>query len=179
MAVEVREADVHDLPQIQAIFDFYVLNTVVSFLVQKPPPDYIKSRFQESRKRGLPYLVAVEADSGEVVGYTYASAFRGFMLGYGHSVEMTVFCHPNHRGKKIGDRLMGELLKALRSTKHISQEAGHEENVVEFAIKKVFAIMAVDETAPRGGLALRDWYVRWGFEEVGRLKGVGFKKDRM
>jgi L-amino acid N-acyltransferase YncA len=179
MTIEVRQADIKDLPQIQAIFAYYVLNTVVSFLVQAPPPDYIKSRFEDSRKRGLPYLVAVEAGSVEVVGYTYASAFRGFMLGYGHSVEMTVFCHPDHRNKGIGGQLMGELLKALRSTKHISQEAGHEDNIVKFTIKKVFAVMAVDNTAAKGGLELRDWYLKWGFEEVGRLKGVGFKKGRV
>jgi L-amino acid N-acyltransferase YncA len=179
MAIEVRQAGNHDLPQVQAIFEYYVLNTVVSFLIQKPPSDYIKSRFEESKKRRLPYLVAIEADAGKIVGYAYASAFRGFMLGYGHSVEMTVFCHPEHRKKGIGDELMDELLKALRATKHISQEAGHEENLVEFNIKKVFAVMAVDEAAPRGGLALRDWYMKWGFEEVGRLKGVGFKKDRV
>jgi phosphinothricin acetyltransferase len=39
--------------------------------------------------------------------------------------------------------------------------------------------MAVDEDAPGQGLALRDWYRRWGFEEVGRLQGVGYKKGRM
>ena len=179
MVVKVRNAAEEDLSQIQPIFEYYVLNTVVSFLVQKPPPDYIKSRYQESTARKLPYLVAVEEDSGTVVGYSYASAFRGFMLGYGHSVEMTIFCQPDHKGKGIGNQLMDAMLRALRETKHVSKEAGYEDNTVEFTIRKVFAIMAVDETAPGGGLGLRDWYQKWGFEEVGRLKEVGFKKGRM
>lgn len=178
-SIEIRSAAAEDLPQVQSIFEYYVLNTVVSFLVQKPPRGYIQSRYRDSTSRNLPYLVAVEEGSGKVVGYTYASAFRGFMLGYGHSVEMTIFCHPEYKGKGIGNQLMNTILTALRETKHASKEAGYEDNVVEFSVKKVFAIMSVDETAPGGGLALRDWYCKWGFEEVGRLEGVGFKNDRM
>ena len=179
MHTSVRSATVEDLPQIRSIFEYYVLNTVVSFLVQNPPPEYIMSRYQDSMSRNLPYLVAVEDESGKVVAYTYASAFRGFMLGYGHSVEMTIFCHPAHKGTGIGNQLMDALLKALRDTKHASKEAGHENNVIEFSVKKLFAIMSVDETAPGEGLGLRDWYCKRGFEEVGRLRGVGFKKGRL
>jgi L-amino acid N-acyltransferase YncA len=179
MSIKIRSATVEDLPQIQPIFEYYVLNTVVSFLVQKPPPDYIRSRYEASKERNLPYLVAEDSSSGKIVGYSYASAFRGFMLGYGHSVEMTIFCHPDYKGRGIGSRLMEEILKALHETKHISYEAGYEDKPVEFTIRNIFAIMSVDETAPQRGLALRDWYQKWGFEEVGRLKRVGFKNGRM
>ncbi|KAK5412469.1 hypothetical protein LTR06_005439 [Exophiala xenobiotica] len=178
MSVTVRPAIEIDLPQIHEIFEHYVLNTVVSFLVQKPPANYIASRFKESINRNLPYLVAID-ENNRVVGYSYASAFRGFMLGYGHSVEISLFCHPEHRHKGIGSKMLKDLLNALRTTKHVTKEAGHEDNPVECDVKKVFAVMAVDEDAPGQGLALRDWYRRWGFEEVGRLKGVGYKKGRI
>ncbi|KIX92036.1 uncharacterized protein Z520_12251 [Fonsecaea multimorphosa CBS 102226] len=178
MAVAVRPATQDDLPQIREIFEHYVLNTVVSFLVQKPPPNYVASRFQESCSRNLPYLVAVD-DRRQVVGYAYASAFRGFMLGYGHTVEISLFCHPQHTNKGIGSQMIKRLIELLRTTKHLTREVGHEDNVVEFDVRKVMAIMAVDETAPGNGLALRDWYTRRGFKEVGRLHGVGFKKNRM
>ena len=179
MSIEIRAATEGDVQQIQQIFEHYVLNTVVSFLLQRPPPDYIESRYKASAERNLPYLVAVEQDTQKVVGYTYASAFRGFMLGYGHSVEMSLFCAPGYTSKGIGSKMMAALLDALRQTKHVSYEAGHEQNKIAFEIMKVFAIMAVDETASGGGLALRDWYLKFGFEEVGRLKGVGSKKGRM
>ena len=179
MSTTVRSATADDLSQILSIFEYYVLNTVVSFLVQKPPQGYVESRYQESKDRNLPYLVAIEENSGNIIGYASASAFRGFMLGYGHSVEVSIFCHPQHKGKGTGNQLMEAMMEALGKTKHVSKEAGHEGNTVEFTIKKVFAIMAVDDTAPRGGLALRDWYIKWGFEEVGRLKEVGSKKGRV
>ncbi|KIW25711.1 uncharacterized protein PV07_08867 [Cladophialophora immunda] len=182
MAVTVRPATEDDLPQIRAIFEHYVLNTVVSFLVQQPPPNYVASRFEDSRARQLPYLVAVNDDDdhqGRVVGYAYASAFRGFMLGYGHTVEISLFCHPRHTNRGVGSQMVARLLEALRTTKHLTREVGHEDSPVEADVRKVMAIMAVDETAPGQGLALRDWYKRWGFIEVGRLQGVGFKKDRV
>jgi phosphinothricin acetyltransferase len=179
MSIAVRPAESADTEQIKPIFDYYVLNTVLSFLTQKPPEEYVRSRYEASKQRQLPYLVAVEAESAKVVGYAYASAFRGFMLGYGHTVEITIFCHPQHRRQGIGGLLMQAMLGALRQTRHLSHEVGYEENVTEFDVKKVLAIMAIDETGPKDGLALRDWYLRYGFEEVGRLKGVGWKKGRM
>ncbi|KIW14666.1 hypothetical protein PV08_07450 [Exophiala spinifera] len=178
MNVTVRAAVESDLPQVRQIYEYYVLNTVVSFLVQKPPPDYVAERYHDSVARHLPYLVAVD-EGGTVVGYSYASAFRGFMLGYGHSVEISLYCHPTHQKKGIGSRMIKRLIELLRQTKHVSKEVGHEDHPVEVDVRKVFAVMAIDEEAPGQGMALRDWYKRWGFEEVGRLKGVGFKKGKM
>jgi L-amino acid N-acyltransferase YncA len=178
MAFTVRAATKDDLSQVCEIFEYYVVNTMVSFLVRPPPPDYIASRFHEITARNLPYLVAVDGQN-RVLGYAYASAFRGFMLGYAHTVEISLFCLPGSTNKGIGSLMIRRLIEDLRSTKHVAREIGHEQSPQEHAVKKVLAIMAVDEEAPGGGLALRDWYTRRGFEEVGRLKGVGFKKGRM
>jgi L-amino acid N-acyltransferase YncA len=38
--------------------------------------------------------------------------------------------------------------------------------------------MAVDGQGRNDGLELRDYYVRWGFREVGRMERVGFKFER-
>jgi L-amino acid N-acyltransferase YncA len=181
MATRTRPASESDLAKIHSIFEYYVLNTVVTFLINKPPLDYIKSRFEATLERGLPYLVAqqtVSDGTSQIVGYAYASPFRGFMLGYGHSVEITIFCHPNNVGQGVGSALMRELLRLLKETKHISREAGYEDHPQEFEIKSVMAIMSVDDEREDNGLGLRDWYVTRGFSEVGRLKRIGFKKGR-
>ena len=179
MVIIVRPAGEQDLPQVRDIFAHYVLDTVVSFLVQDPPLQYIADRYHDSTSRKLPYLVAIDQSTNQVTGYASASAFRGFMLGYGHTVEITLFCHPQHTRQGIGTLLIRELLSALKMTTHLTKEMGHEENQVEFQIKKVMAIMAVDVTAQNAGLALCEWYKRWDFEEIGRLKGVGSKKGMM
>ncbi|KEF55179.1 uncharacterized protein A1O9_08833 [Exophiala aquamarina CBS 119918] len=179
MPVIVRPATESDLHQVRDIFEHYVLNTVVSFLTQKPSLDYIATRYRDSMSRQLPYLVAVdESQDGKVVGYACSSAFRGYMLGYGHTVEITLICHPQYTGRGIGSLLISQLVTNLKNATHLCKEVGYEDTQVEFKVRKVMAIMAIDETAANRGLTLRDWYQKWGFEEVGRLKGVGSKMGR-
>lgn len=180
MGIVVRPAERRDLPQIQAIYEHYVINTVAALLVQKPPVDYISSRFDGAKERNLPYFVAVDRTGDQVLGYSYASAFRGFMLGYAHSVEISVFCHPDYTSQGIGSSLISRLLEELKRTKHVASELGHEDNPAEFQVRKLLAVMSVDDEARNGGLDLRDWYVgKWGFEQVGRLKGIGYKNGRV
>lgn len=180
MTIIIRQAAESDLAQVRDIFEHYVLNTVISFLTQKPSLDYVVSRYKDSISRQLPYFVAVDpAQDGKVVGYTCASAFRGHMLGYGHTVEITLMCHSQYTGQGIGSLLISQLLAQLKETTHLTKEVGYDDHPVGFPVKKVMAIMAIDESAANQGLGLRDWYKRWGFEEVGRLKGVGSKMGRM
>ena len=44
--------------------------------------------------------------------------------------------------------------------------------------KQLLAIMSVDTDGPGQGWGLRDWYVNFGFVQVGQLKDVGWKKGR-
>ncbi|RVX68791.1 hypothetical protein B0A52_07677 [Exophiala mesophila] len=180
MTVSVRAATDNDLVEVRDIFSHYVLNTVISFLVQSPSLDYIASRYRDAHARGLPYLVAVDDSAGgRVVGYASASAWRGYMLGYGHTVEITLICHPDYTRRGIGRQLLAQLVHHLRNTKHVTREVDHPDHVVEFDIKRVLAVMAVDTDSAGDGMSLRDWYLKAGFEQVGRLKGVGSKKGKM
>lgn len=178
MTPQIRPAVEADLPGILEIFNHYVLHTVTSFLVQEADLAYVKVPFERARERGLPYFVADQ--EGELVGYAYASAFRGFMLGYGHSVEITIFLHPIHTKKGLGNSLMKALLDALKLAKHITREAAHEDKTAEVEVWNVLAVMSVDDESEDGtsGMGLRDWYEKWGFKVVGRLEGIGFKKGR-
>lgn len=178
MTAQIRPATEADLPGILAIYNYYVLHTVVSFLGQEADLAYVKAPFERARERGLPYFVADQ--EGEVVGYAYSSPFRGFMLGYGHSVEITIFLHPSHTNKGLGAAMMKALLDALKVAKHVSREAAHEDKPVEFDIWNVMAIMSVDDKSADGtfGMGLKTWYEKWGFKVVGRLEGIGWKQGR-
>lgn len=182
MAIVIRAAKIEDLPQARAIFAHYVLNTVVNFLHNVPSSESFQAKYEDIAKRQLPYIVAVEHASSDkeevVVGYAYATGFRGTSLGYAHTVEMSLFCHPEHTNRGIGGKLISELLNQLRQTKHLTRETGYESAPLEAEVQKVMAVMAVDDTGRDQGLGLRDWYKKWGFEEVGRLKKVGHKKGR-
>ncbi|QSS53930.1 GNAT family N-acetyltransferase [Histoplasma capsulatum var. duboisii H88] len=193
MHPKIRSATESDLHQIHSIFTHYVQNTVVTFRVNKPPFSYIAKRFHEAQERGLPYLVAVEKSNQDnpshegnttekVCGYTLASAFRGYMLAYAPTVEMSLLVHPDYQSQGIGSALLSSLVEALREAKHLSYEVGDADSEARLHeavnVKNILAVMAVNPEGKNGGEGLRDWYVQRGFIERGRMREVGFKHGK-
>ena len=174
-SIAVRDAVETDIEAVHEIQCYYVTNTVLSFRHKVVPLEAMQASFHNNtEKHGLPYFVATKGAS--VVGYIYADGFRGHMIGYAPTVELSLFCHPDFLGRGIGSILLDALLGRLKEIKHVTYEAYHEQEIVESEIRQVIAIMAVDEG--RQGLALRDWYLKKGFTEAGRLKDVGYKDNR-
>ena len=182
MAPTVRAAKLEDIPEIHSIYTHYVLNTVISLLIHPPSISYIEERFNATLEQNMPYLVAVDDDlpaGSRIIGYTYASGFRNFMIGYLHSAEMTIFLHPDRKGKGVGNMLMKELLAQLKVRKQVRSEVNSKGVKIEAEgeCRQLLAIMSVDDE-PQEGKSLRDWYVKWGFDEVGHLRKIGFKNGR-
>ncbi|KAJ7878846.1 hypothetical protein B0H14DRAFT_2711082 [Mycena olivaceomarginata] len=157
-AISVRPADNSDVPQITSIVNHYIHSSVATFRTDQLSESAILESYLSIRGQGLPYIVAVAAESSTVLGYAYAMPSH---KAYCHTVEITVFVHPEHFSG--GDRLKNpDSLEGWASTK-------------AHAISEVLCIMALDVTKKDSGHGLRDWYIRWGFQEVGRPKRVGFK----
>jgi phosphinothricin acetyltransferase len=82
---------------------------------------------------------------------------------YHHTVEISLFCRPEHRGNGAGSLLLGSLIAALKDP------AGHPELYLpdvrgkEREVKEVMAVMAVDDLAEGGGGRLKVFYERFGF----------------
>ena len=193
--ISIRPAQEDDLPEIHAIYNHYVLNTVLTFLRHGPPLSYTAEKFHDLKSRNLPFLVAVEEEEsisqsndtmkrGKVCGFASASPFRGYMLSYAPTVELTLFLLPTHKSRGIGGKLLESLTIALRETAHVSCEfAGDAEYEAHsesggVRVRNLLAVMAVDVDGRDEGEWLRSWYVGKGFEEVGRMKKVGFKMGR-
>jgi GNAT superfamily N-acetyltransferase len=206
MAIKIRPATEDDIPQVHAIYSHYVRETVLTFMQTPPPLASMIAKFRTNTTvRGLPYLVAVddkETTAAKVLGYTYLSPFRGTMLSYGPTVELSLFLDPAHRFRGLGTRLLSALLSMLGpypynnndkeysdSTRALSidgvrhlvvEHEGYPDSVViaSAPVRNVIACMALDSEGKDGGEGLRRWYEERGFVERGRLKGVGFKKGR-
>ena len=173
--VIIRDGREEDIPSVQRILAYYITKTVITFRCKVLPVEVLLDTFHDiTDKQHLPYLVA-DID-GEIAGYTYASGFRSSLMGYAATVELSLFCHPDYRRQGIGKRLLDTLLQRLRRSKHVACEVHYPAETVEEEVKEVLAVMAVDGNDQ--GLALRDWYVRMGFTEVGRLHQVGLKHGR-
>jgi len=110
----IREATFSDAERIAEIYNYYVLNTVITFEVDPVTPQEIITRMKKSQQVG-PYLVYEE--DREVIGYTYVSKFRE-RKAYEHSVESTIYLRHGFGGKGIGTKLYAELLSQVASQRH-------------------------------------------------------------
>jgi hypothetical protein len=89
MAPEVatlRAAAEGDVPQINAIHAFYVLNTVITFTITPATDDEALAKFKCVVSQDLPYSVVVDPIKTGVVGFAYTSGFRSGLSGYRHTV---------------------------------------------------------------------------------------------
>ncbi|KAJ7506779.1 hypothetical protein B0H11DRAFT_2185995 [Mycena galericulata] len=158
----VRLADHADIAQITDIVNHYIQSSVATFRTDTLAEAAILETYLSIRGQGHPYIVAVASDSQTILGYAYASGYRmPSHKAYSHT----------HLTRGVGSALMSDLLLKLKDP--VSLRGWALSNAPE--VTEVLCIMAVDVSARDHGYGLRDWYTRWGFEEVGHLKRVGFK----
>ncbi|MGQ5525176.1 arsinothricin resistance N-acetyltransferase ArsN1 family B [Chitinimonas sp. PSY-7] len=116
MSLILRQAIVDDAPAIAAIYNPYVLETVITFEEQPVHSSETVSRITDTNTAGLPWLVAEQ--DGLVLGYAYASPWRA-RPAYRHSVESSVYLAPQAQRLGLGHRLYSMLLEMLKdSGKH-------------------------------------------------------------
>lgn len=146
----VRESDASD---IVGIYNPYVQGTCITFETEPVHAHEMAHRIEETLESSLPWLVA--EDSGRVVGYAYASRWKG-RCAYRYSVESSVYLDPAHIGRGLGLRLYASLIDAIR---------------------------ACSMHAVIGGIALPNapsvnLHERLGFKKVAHFEQVGYKQDR-
>ena len=152
--IVVRASSEADLPAIQAIYAYEVLNGLASFEEIPPSLEEMTARRAALLDKGYPYLVA-EKD-GVVVGYAYAGPYRP-RSAYRFSVENSIYINQDCRGQGVGSALMRELIVR-------SKAAG---------FKQMIAVIGNSEN--QGSIAL---HRRHGFADVGTFRAIGFKFDR-
>jgi L-amino acid N-acyltransferase YncA len=109
--IHVREAAATDGASLAAIYDHYVLGTVVTFEETAVSGRVMGERVDAVLAAGLPWLVAVE--DGRVTGYAYASIWNA-RSAYRRTVECTAYLAPDATGRGLGTRLYEELFARLR-----------------------------------------------------------------
>jgi phosphinothricin acetyltransferase len=110
--MRIRPAERGDLPRITEIYNYYVLNTPVTFDVEAYTVARREAWFAQFSAAGRYRLLVAEED-GVVVGYAGTTWFRP-KAAYETTVETTVYCAPEAVGKGIGTRLYTALFEALR-----------------------------------------------------------------
>ena len=150
----LRDAAETDMAAVQAIYSHHVLHGLASFEETPPSVDEMRARRAGVLQLGLPYLVAVL--DGQVVGYSYATAYRP-RPAYRFTIEDSVYVADGLAGRGIGSALLGELIARC--------EAG--------PWRQMLAVIGDSGNAASLGL-----HQRLGFAPIGTLRSAGFKFGR-
>jgi L-amino acid N-acyltransferase YncA len=145
----IRDASTADAAAICAIYNHYIVTTVITFEEEPLSQADMAARISDIT-RAYPWLVYVE--NGSVIGYAYAGKWKA-RSAYRHTAEITVYLDHTATGRGIGSQLMAELLSRLRA------QGVHA------------AVGGVALPNPQS-VALHE---KFGFKPVGRFHEVGYK----
>lgn len=194
--ITCRPATLADIPQVRDINHWYILNSCFTFTTTPPAVSHYEDILRDLNRRQLPFYVigsdTRKSDDGAdlVLGYAYLSPLRGELLSYASTVELSVFMRNDQRNFGYGTRLLNEMLALLesRGVNHCCEErVGDVARIGAHSmlgvmntspVNNVIAIMTFDPENGADGIRLRDWFNTLGFEQRGRLQGVGKKWGR-
>jgi L-amino acid N-acyltransferase YncA len=154
MSVTIRAAAASDMDAIAHIYAHHVNHGTATFETEPPDSSEIGRRWAEVTAKGLPWLVA--DDFGEVVGYAYAGPYRP-RVAYRHTVEDSIYVRPDRLGTGVGRLLMPALIEATQAC----------------GMHQIIAVIG-----DSGNQASINLHRRFGFQDAGLLKDVGFKFER-
>ena len=155
LRVSLRPAETKDCFAICEIYNFYIQNSVVTFDEQNMEVNQWEEKLTYLNKQNFPFIVA-ETDNGEILGFAYVAPWRQ-KSAYRKTVEDTIYLRAAATGKRVGTKLLEELLK-------LSKQAG---------IKEVVAV--ISDSGAESSVRLHE---QFGFRKQGHLAKVGFKFDR-
>ncbi len=153
--ITLRSATKEDVKEITDIYNYYVINSVVTFDIEKTTEATWLDKLEYLNGLDLPFIVAQSA-SGDVLGFAYVAPWRA-KAAYRRTVENTIYLRPAAIGKRLGTKLLAELIVQ-------SKAAGVREIVAVISDKGADTSIALHEA--------------FGFKKQGHLAKVGFKFNR-
>jgi len=148
----IRKVRIEDAQQLVDIYNYYVLNSVVTF----DDIPFESSVFEERIKTIaslFPFFVYEE--NNEILGYAYANKWR-LKPAYKHTVESTIYIKHTATGKQIGTNLYSYLLSELKKQNY-------------------HAIIGGLSLPNNGSIKLHE---NLGFKKVAHFKEVGLKFNK-
>jgi len=145
----IRPVRLDDANEIAGIYNYYILNSVVTFEETPVSSEEIERRIQSIISK---YLWIVYEIEGRIAGYAYASEWKS-RCAYKHSVESTIYLKEGEENKGMGSSLYQELVRQVR----------------EMDLHAIIGGIALPNEA---SVYLHE---KFGFEKVAHFKEVGFK----
>jgi len=151
VSIAIRPSGDGDIAEIAAIYGHHVLRGIASFEEIPPDENEIARRHRDILALKLPYLVAEQ--SGQVVGYCYASRYRT-RSAYRFTLEDSIYVDAAKVGRGIGRALLLTLVECC----------------AELGYRQMVAVIGGSDQWP--SIRLHEML---GFARAGVLPAVGFK----
>ncbi|MDO6712768.1 GNAT family N-acetyltransferase [Aliiglaciecola sp. 2_MG-2023] len=149
----IRDAVLGDASEIAEIYNFYVVNTCITFEERKVSDEDMSIRLSKVADCNLPWIVAVLDEA--IIGYAYATKWKE-RSAYRFSVESTIYLSSEYHGKGLGAVLYESLLSKLKP----------------IGINNVIGGITLPNPASVG------LHEKLGMEKVAHFSKVGFKFDK-
>lgn len=148
----IRVVKPSDAKAIVEIYNYYILNTVVTFEESALSIGEMQTRIT-AKDPNMPWMV-YEIEN-QVIGYAYASNWK-HRSAYNLSLESTIYLDPKASDKGFGTKLYGALIKQLEH-------------------QKFHAIIGGISLPNEASIRLHE---KLGFKKVAHFKEVGFKFNK-
>ena len=145
----IRNIKLSDAFAISEIYNYYILNTTITFEEVALPTKEMEQRIAATIPE-LPWIVY--ENKGKILGYAYASKWKS-RIGYRFAFEISVYLNVNANGQGIGTQLYGQLIEMMK----------------DHGAKVLIGGVALPNPA---SLAL---HKKFGFKKVAHFEKIGIK----
>lgn len=158
--IEIRAANRTDLPRLTEIYNYYVINTPITFDIEPYTVERRAAWFEQFALSGRHRLLVAE-ENGQVIGYAGTTRFR-VKPAYDTTVETTVYSALEAAGKGIGKKLYTALFASIAGEDVHRIVAGYTlPNPASAKLHEQFGFKPVGVFSENGFKFRRYWDVAW------------------
>ena len=152
--MSIRFATKEDCAAIAEIYNHAVVHTAAIWNDKTVDTDNRIAWFEARQFAHFPVLVSEE--NGVVTGYASYGDWRAFD-GFRHTVEHSVYVHPDHQGKGLGRALLAELIEeARRRGKHVMVAGIEAQNAASLHLHETLGFVTTGQM-PQVGTKCGRW----------------------
>jgi L-amino acid N-acyltransferase len=141
-------------PAILDIFNDAIAHSTALYEYKPRTMDTMRSWFAAKAQGGFPVL-GLQDSAGQLLGFASYGTFRAFPA-FKYTVEHSVYVHPAHRGKRMGEALLKQVIDAAQTN-------------------QVHVMVGGIDAANQASIAL---HKKLGFTHSGTISQSGFKFGR-